>query len=235
VYIEEPAEDLTITVNNEDYQAEATVDIDDDGIEDTAVVETDDGSIAFSDTNSDGQADLMTRLDAEGDIVGRARFDESSGEWVQVNPDEVGETKQTSGGITTGDITAAGTPEGEVEVNAPTHDTDGDGRADSVVVRDADGDMVILTDSDSDGEADYATEITDEGQVIISEHAGDGEWIVTERGHLNDDGSYERDFEYSDTEYSDTEQVEYGHSDSGTVAGCAEVRVDPRTGDWVRG
>ena len=210
MYIEESAEDLTITVEGEDYQAEATVDLDEDGLDDTAVVETDDGAIAFTDTDSDGQADLMTRLDADGEIVGQARFDEATGDWVQVDPDEVELDEQAAG---TGDATmTVDTPDGEVEVGAPTHDTDADGVADSVVVRDTDGDAMIFTDADEDGDADYATEITDDGRVTISEHTGDGEWSVIERGHLDDDGAYQRD-----------------KTASGTV------HVDPETGGWIRG
>ena len=48
------------------------------------VVETDDGTIAFTDTDADGQADLMIQLDANGDVVGQARFDETSGDWVHL-------------------------------------------------------------------------------------------------------------------------------------------------------
>lgn len=226
MYIEESAADITITVEGQEYQAEPTVDLDEDGLDDTAVVETDGGSIAFTDTDADGQADLMTKLDADGDVVGQARFDEASGDWVQIEPSDDLEQTAESGS----DEMIVHTPEGKAEVGAPTHDTDHDGKADSVVVEDSDGDTVIFTDADEDGDADYATEITEDGQVTISEHAGDGEWTVVERGHLDGDGTYQRDG---------------GHSESGTISeesswtagrtDADEVRVDPRTGDWVRG
>jgi hypothetical protein len=241
VYIEESAQDLTVTVEGEDYQAEATVDLDDDGVDDTAVVETDDGSIAFTDTDADGRADLMTQLDADGDVVAQARFDESTGEWVHVDPDSgdgafgdgdgaFGDGEQTAGGTTM----TVDTPDGEIEVGVPTHDTDSDGKADTVVVSDPDGDTMIFTDADEDGDADYATEITEDGRVTVAEHTGDGDWTVIERGHLDDDGEYRRDAQLTE---SGTIAEESAWSDGrpGTSEEAREVRVDPRTGGWVRG
>ena len=228
MFIEESGAELTVTVDGEDYQAEAAVDIDSDGVDETVIVETDDGSIAFTDTDSDGQADLMTQLDADGDIVGQARFDEASGDWVQVDPADPAD-RQTAGS-STGTMTVD-TPGGEVEVGAPTHDTDADGVNDTVVVKDSDGDTVIFTDADQDGDADFATEITGDGQVVVSENTGDGDWTVIERGHLDDDGQYRRD--------SFTSDADAAAEESGWVTSrepdAAEVRVDPSTGDWVRG
>ena len=231
MFIEESADDLTVSVEGEEYHTEATVDLDEDGVDDTAVVETDDGTIAFTDTDADGQADLMTQLDADGEIVGQAKFDESTGDWVQVDPRDPAEgdvDEQTAEGGT--ETMTVDTPDGEVVVGAPTHDTDQDGKADSVVVQDSDGDTVIFTDADEDGDADYATEITDEGQVTVSEHAGDGEWTVVERGHLDDQGNYQRDELASDETI--TEEGTWSTPDQ---PDAAEVRVDPRTGNWVRG
>lgn len=216
MYSDEPAVDLTIAVESEEYQAEVVVDFDGDGVGDSAMVETDDGAIAFTDTDDDGRADLMTQLDADGDIVAQARFDESTGEWVQVDTEQVTATRPMT----------ADTPLGEVEVGAPTHDTDHDGRADSVVVHAPGGDTVIFTDADEDGEADYTTEITGDGQVTVAERTGDGDWIEIERGELEVDGEQ--------------------HTESGTIAeesgwstanrpDPAEVRIDPSTGNWVHG
>jgi hypothetical protein len=219
VYSDEPAADLTVTVEGEEYQAEVVVDFDEDGVEDSAMVETDDGAIAFTDTDDDGRADLMTQLDADGDIVAQARFDESTGEWVQVDPDE------TAGPMT------ADTPQGEIVVGTPTHDTDHDGKADSVVVQTPGGDTVIFNDADEDGHADYTTEITGDGRVTVAEHTGDGGWTEIERGELDLDGDNQRGSR---------------HTESGTIAeenswsatsrpDPAEVRIDPSTGNWVRG
>jgi hypothetical protein len=230
VYIDESAQDITVTVEGEDYEAEPTVDIDDDGVDDTVMVETDDGAIAFTDTDSDGQADLMTQLDADGDVIGQARYDESSGDWVRVEPDSDSiDVEQTADGGA-GSMTVE-TPGGDVQVGAPTHDTDSDGKADSTVVRDPDGDTMIFTDADEDGDADFATEITGDGQVTVSQHTGDGEWLVIERGHLDEDGNYQRDDVHAE---SGTISEENAWSDSGRQD-ADEVRVDPRSGTWVRG
>jgi uncharacterized protein DUF6802 len=222
VYSDESAAvDLTVTVEGEEYQAEVVVDLDGDGVEDSAMVETDDGAIAFTDTDDDGRADLMTQLDADGDIVAQARFDESTGEWVQVDIEQVNDT---------GPMTAD-TPLGQIEVGAPTHDTDHDGKADSVVVHTPGGGIVIFTDADEDGDADYVTEITDDGKVTVAEHTSDGDWVEIERGELEVDGDDQRGSQ---------------HTESGTIAeesswsatnrpDPAEVRIDPSTGDWVRG
>jgi hypothetical protein len=236
VYIEESADDVTVTVEGEDYLAEATVDLDEDGVDDTAVVETDDGAIAFTDTDADGHADLMTQLDANGEIIGQARFEESTGEWVHLDPDapaagdtgRTGDTDEQAAGGDTGTMTVD-TAEGEVQVGTPVHDTDGDGKADSVVVSDSDGDTVIYTDADEDGDADYATELTHDGRIVVSEHTGDGEWTVIERGHIDEHGNYQRDTLTSDALSEEGTWSTPGQPDA------AEVRVDPRTGNWVRG
>jgi hypothetical protein len=80
----------TATSTRQQYSREAAVLIDepraDSGqlgnLDVMTVVETDDGTIAFTDTDADGQADLMIQRDANGDVVGHARFDEVSGDWV---------------------------------------------------------------------------------------------------------------------------------------------------------
>ncbi len=239
MFIEESGPELTVTVDGEDYQAEVTADLDSDGVDDTVIVETDDGAIAFTDTDSDGQADLMTQLDADGDIVGQARFDEANGDWVQVDPSDrvesgvggIGGIGDDPAGQTAGnssDSITVDTPDGEVEVGAPTHDTDADGVNDTVVVKDSEGDTLIFTDADQDGDADFATEITGDGHVTVSENTGDGDWNVVERGHLDDHGQYQRD-----------SLTEDAAEESGWISSrepdADEVRVDPRTGDWVRG
>lgn len=234
MFIEESGTDLTVTVEGEDYHAEATTDVDSDGLDDTVLVETDDGSIAFTDTDADGQADLMTQLDAAGSIVGQARFDQENGEWVQVDPvDPRLDTDEQSAGSHTGTMTVD-TPDGEIELGAPTHDTDGDGTKDSIVVDGGAGgtagDTVIYTDSDEDGDADFATEITGDGRVTVSEHAGDGDWTVIERGHLDEHGEYHRDS--LDAEREAAEETGWIVQDS---SNAADVHVDPRTGGWVRG
>jgi hypothetical protein len=231
VFIDESGTDLTVTVEGEDYQAEASVDLDSDGIDDTVIVETDDGSIAFTDTNADGQADLMTQLDTNGDVIGQARFDEATGDWVQVDPDDAdfGDVDEQTAGSGT-DPMSVDTPQGQIEVGAPTHDTDADGVNDTIVVQDSAGDTLIFTDADQDGDADFATEITGDGQVTVSENSGDGDWTVIERGHLDEQGQYQRDA-LTDDEAAE----ESGWISSAREPDAAEVRIDPRTGHWERG
>lgn len=236
MFIDESGADLTVTVEGEDYQAQASVDLDSDGVDDTVIVETDDGAIAFTDTDSDGQADLMTQLDANGDVIGQARFDEANGDWVHVDLGDgsdaafgdIAASEQTAGNGT--EAMTVDTPQGQVEVGAPTHDTDADGVNDTIVVQDSDGDTLIFTDADQDGDADFATEITGDGQVTVSENTGDGDWNVIERGHLDEQGQYQRD-----TLTSDADAAEESGWISSRDPDAAEVRVDPHTGTWTRG
>lgn len=61
---------------------EATLDANHDGTNETAIVHGPDGSqVAFSDTDGDGEADRATVFDANGNVVGTARFDPATGEW----------------------------------------------------------------------------------------------------------------------------------------------------------
>ena len=214
-------DDLTVTVEGEEYQAEADAGINGDGVADSAMVETDDGAIAFTDTNDDGLADLMTQLDADGGIVAQARFDESAGEWVHIGTEQVTDTKPMT----------ADTPLGEIVVGVPTHDTDHDGKADSVVVHAPGGDTVIFTDADGDGHADYATEITGDGKVTVSEHTSDGSWVEIEHNELGVDGDGQHGSQHTE---SGTIAEESNWSATGRPD-PAEVRIDPSTGNWVRG
>ncbi len=67
----------------------ATVDTDQNGVNDTAVVTTDDGTtLAFTDTDGDGEADVAVEIDSHGNAV---TYEHSGdGEWVEV--DSVGPT-----------------------------------------------------------------------------------------------------------------------------------------------
>jgi hypothetical protein len=223
VYIDESGTDLTITVQGEQYEAEATVDVNSDGVDDTALVQTDRAAIEFTDTDADGQADLMTQLDGVGDIAGQATFDAATGEWVHVEHPQDPSHSMHTGSSAEGTVIPADPPQDatsrtitadlpgrDTDLGAPTHDTDDDGANDSVVVTDANGDTVIFTDADEDGDTDFATEITAAGAVTVSEHTGDGQWTVIERGHLDDHGHYQPD-------------------------DAPEVHIDPHTGTWTQG
>lgn len=206
MFIDEPGTELTVTVAGEDYRAGASLDVDCNGLEDTAVVETDDGAITFTDTDADGQADLMTQLDSNGQVIGQARFDEATGEWVHVDQSY------------------------DAYLSEPTHDTDGDGVLDSAVVDDPNGNTLIVTDTNADGRADHVTELTTEGGVVVSQRDGDGDWTVIERGHLDENGQYRRD---PVAERGETIAEESGWISGGEPA--EQVRIDPRTGGWVSG
>lgn len=218
MYVEDKAgTDITVTVEDEEYNAEAAVDADSDGVDETAVLQRDDGgALAFSDTDGDGQADLMTQLDATGEVTGQAEYDAGTGDWVGVEQP----IEQIS----------VDTPDGEVAAGPATHDTDGDGVNDSVVVVGDGGGATILTDIDGDGGADVATEISAKGEVTVAEYVGDGEWTVVERGRINSEGSYQR----ADARAADAcGWDDSGRNDSGPAHAGSAVSVDPATGRWV--
>jgi hypothetical protein len=74
---------LTVEVDGETYEVEENYDFDHDGKDDTAIVETEDGYIAFADTDQDGTADVAVEFDEDGNVVAGAEYDESSGEWQE--------------------------------------------------------------------------------------------------------------------------------------------------------
>ena len=70
-------------IDGEEYTAEENTDMDGDGANDIAVVETEDGGyLAFADTDHDGTADVAVEYDADGNPVAAAEYDESTGEWT---------------------------------------------------------------------------------------------------------------------------------------------------------
>jgi hypothetical protein len=183
---DQAAADITVRVGDEDYQADATVDLDADGVDDTAVVAHEGGAgQAVTDVDGDGRADLLTEFDAHGVTIKEAWYDAATGEWVD-------------SGSAAGDRPMPGagrlgieTPAGTQDLGPAGYDTDGDGVHDTVVVTDPAGSSVLYTDVDGDGCADVATEITRDGRVTVSEHIGDGQWTVVERGRIIPDGSYQ--------------------------------------------
>ncbi|GAA2666343.1 MULTISPECIES: hypothetical protein [Actinosynnema] len=223
MYIDESAgaadSELKVTVDDEEYTVEVGYDLDHDGVDETAVVETDDGGhIAFSDTDGDGDADLMTTFDDRGEVVGQSKFDDASGEWVRIG-DEAERTNSAEGRSIT--VTTAS---GSRDVGPATVDSDEDGRADSVMVEDAEGDTWLFTDSDGDGQADVATEITRDGEVTVSQRTGDAEWTEVEHGKFDSTGKYTVDSS-SDQLWGD------GVDDRTAVSGV--VRIDSTTGQWI--
>lgn len=188
------AADITVRVEDEEYHAGATVDLDGDGIADTALVEYQDGSEqAVTDLDGDGVADRLARYDAQGAMVTQAWYDSATGQWV----DSTGSTEAGRAVLEAGRL-GVETPQGIRDLGPAESDTDGDGVPDTVVVSDPAGGSVLYTDVDGDGCADVATEISSDGRITVSEHLGDGAWTVVERGRLVPDGSYQRTGERAD-------------------------------------
>src|SRR5437763_1605156 len=75
---------MTVHVDGQEYQAEVNYDVNEDGVNDTAIVEHDDGTAqAFIDTNHDGVADQYAVLDSTGHVTEQAVYDEASGQWIE--------------------------------------------------------------------------------------------------------------------------------------------------------
>ncbi|HEX3614164.1 MAG TPA: hypothetical protein VHU88_20940 [Sporichthyaceae bacterium] len=152
--------------------------------------------LVYTDDDHSGTADLVTEYDTEGDELRQAHFD--AGHWVESG---------NSGAPTAGDPTAASTgdgdgsgetisvdtPSGEHSIGPATVDTNHDGKPDTAVVTDANGDTIMYTDTTGDGQADVATEITADGHVIIAEHTGEHTWTEEQTGHLDGSGQYHQD------------------------------------------
>ena len=112
---------ITVDVGGHSVEAPATVDTDQDGTSDTAVVDAPDGNkIAFTDSDGDGQADRAAVYDSAGRLLGTAHYDRSSGNWIEGSggspaPDLPGGEPGTStagagssGGLDDGSATSSG-------------------------------------------------------------------------------------------------------------------------------
>jgi hypothetical protein len=205
-------DELTVEIDGEEYVAEENVDLDQDGQNDTAVVETEDGYLAFADTDGDGTADVAVQYDEDGNPIAGAEYDETTGEWTEEDvaslPTPTGDgaddadgsgTDSTDTGSTDysddssstgGESITVDMPGEDVDAGPATYDTDGDGTNDTSVVTDADGTTYAFTDVDGDGEADQAVIIESDGDVTVAEHTGEDEWTTTEEGHIDSSGEY---------------------------------------------
>jgi hypothetical protein len=215
-------DEMSVTVDGEQYEVHEDYDVNHDGHNDTAVVQTDDGgAVAFTDADGDGKADVAVEVDDHGNVVGAARYDESSGQWVAVDP----HSGQATGGDTnpsgtqgssvddhnTGSGTGSGSSSSshgsggeEITVDVPgqtqdsdvgqaTVDMNHDGTNDTVVQKESDGTVMAYTDVDGDGKADMVTIIDSHGDVTIGEHTGEDEWTDVEHGHVDSSGNYTPD------------------------------------------
>ncbi|MDQ3402105.1 MAG: hypothetical protein M3548_01750 [Actinomycetota bacterium] len=186
-------DELTVEVGGEEYEVEENYDYDKDGANDTAVVQTDDGYMAFTDTDGDGTADTMHELDQDGNVVTTAEYDESSGEWAEADPtsvenpsgdgaDDSGSSSKDTGGSST-DASDTGsssdTDDKKATDAANVDDTTGagaDDSADDTSSTSTSGDDITVDtksgdinageaeyDSDGDGTNDTAVVTDDEG------------------------------------------------------------------------
>jgi len=184
VYIEQTGAgdgDIKIDVAGQEYTAEANHDLDGDGIDETAVVMTEDGFFAYTDEDDDGRADVVRAIDGCGAVVQQARYDEATGRWVAQQPEPwPGEPREQDG---PDDSMVVETARGEHHLGPATEDTDQDGRPDTAVVN-TERSTLLITDVDGDRTADQVVRISETGDVTVSQHVGGGEWTVVERGSV---------------------------------------------------
>jgi hypothetical protein len=213
-------DEMVVEIDGEEYAAEENYDMDEDGQNDTAVVEDGSGGyVGYEDSDGDGTADVAVQYDEDGNPIAGAEYDETTGEWTETDvealPDPVGgdgtdegsgsaddstgstDTTETSDDSTdtsaSGDSMTVDVPGEDVDAGPATYDTDGDGTNDTSVVTDTDGTTYAFTDEDGDGEADSAVVIEADGDVTVAEHTGEDEWTTTETGEIGADGTYTPD------------------------------------------
>lgn len=105
MYIDDQAgSDVTVTVDDEQYEAEATHDTDGDGRDDTIVVAADQGdTVLVTDVDGDGGADVATEITSDGRITVAEHA--GDGEWTVVERGSIDEpgTGQRAGACATDD------------------------------------------------------------------------------------------------------------------------------------
>lgn len=257
--------ELRIDVDGHEYVEEENYSFTQDGIVDSVAVDTGDGGhLVYSDTDHDGVADTVTEFDQAGDETRQAHYDAGTGHWIDVAPESpsttgTDPTAQAGDSGGNGGSISVDTASGQVGIGPATVDTNDDGRPDTAVVHDSNGDTVLYTDGDGDGRADIATEISPDGQVVIADHTGDHEWTEVEHGHLTTDGKFAEDGTangpFTPPVPADTPQAGDGAADEhwagpqdGSESGWATafhggfsatgsaqgvVRIDATTGQWI--
>lgn len=217
-------EEIEVTVDGQEYAAELNVDLDDDGQNDTALIRQEDGtSMAFVDSDGDGEADQYAELDAEGNVITEAVFDEASGNWVSGEPSAAQPDDAEAQTSTDGPMTAE-MPEGRVEVGPATIDTDHDGVPDTAVAQDDQGNTYHFTDTDGDGDADVVVVTGSDGSTQTMEHQGGGNWTeVTPAAGEQLSG-------FGEGESTPATPEGWG-DDSDQLEGVA--KIDSMTGQWI--
>jgi hypothetical protein len=225
VYIDNSGADgheLKIEIDGHEYTEEASESYHHDGTMDTAEVDGDDGRVDYTDTDHDGTADLATRYDDNGQMIGQSHFDAATGQWTQAAGSPAGSTAGTM---------TVDTEHGEQNVGPATADTTNSGHNDTAVVTDAEGNTFLYTDTDGDGRADYAMEIDTKGQVTISEHTGEHQWTQIEHGHIDGGGNYQKDNAEGVLEFG-ADDRSWGGEEQET-GGQRMVSTDSATGEWA--
>jgi len=210
---------LTVHVDGQDYQAEVNYDANEDGVDDTAIVEHADGTAqAFIDTNHDGVADEYAVLDENGKVMDQAVYDDHTGQWVESgghHHESGGGQEDGAGGHIHADL-----PDGETDVGAATIDTNHDGVNDTAVVQTKSGGTISFTDKDGDGEADVAVQIDADGSTHTFEHTGHGQWTEASSGVVE-----------SPAEADPAGDAAWGAPGTQVLEGVA--RIDSVTGQWI--
>lgn len=180
-----------------EFTGPATADSDGNGVLDTIVVRSADGSVTHaSDLDGDGLADRLTVVAADGQVtVSRSDPD---GYWELVSTDAGHPTPPAgSGHGAVPDDHIAVLEHGRyVDAGAPQFDMDGDGSPETAVVERA-GVIYQYSDTDGDGRADQLLTVNADHTASISV-AHNGGWQVVMHGHMAGDG----DFVPADGEHS---------------------------------
>ncbi|MFE0020032.1 hypothetical protein [Amycolatopsis sp. NPDC059021] len=218
---------MTVHVDGQDYQAEVNYDANEDGTNDTALVQHDDGTAqAFIDTNHDGVADQYVVIDSTGHAVDQAVYDERSGQWVHSGGHHTGgdDSGRDSG---SGGHIHADLPSGEVDAGVATIDTDHDGHNDTAVVQTKDGGTIAFTDKNGDGEADIAVQTDASGHTTTFEHTGKGQWTQTGSGLMDSESAPSAAMSGGDP----ASDAAWGRPGTETLEGVA--KIDSGTGQWI--
>lgn len=190
---------IEVSSGGDDFHLDADYDSDHDGVNDSAVVASDDGSTTtYTDTDGDGDADYRVTVDADGDVVDAERHDEGSDRWVDAGAGnhEQHPTDDDTNTVRSNEHISVDTGDGEVDAGEARYDVDGDGVNDTAVVTDGEGNSTYVTDFDGDGDADAAATVDEDGNVVVYTESGDdGDWEVAEAGHLDSSGNYEQDYQ----------------------------------------
>lgn len=242
--------ELRIDVDGHEYAEQENYSYAQDGIVDSVAVDTGDGGhLVYTDSQHDGIADVVTEYDQAGDQTEQAHYDAATGHWIDVTPGDtpaapVDPTVQPAQGS---DTISVDTTNGPVKVGPATVDTNNDGRPDTAIVHDSHGDTVLYTDSHGTGQADVATEITPDGQVVIADHTADHQWTEVQHGHLDANGKYVDDgtggtpftppVDAPQQPVRDVADDQHwsgwagAFSETGSAQGV--VRIDSATGQWI--